>query len=411
MKFISASRWRKPFLPVARIASATLYGLRRLACPLKRSKGKTTDTLSVAPRTSFEMHLRSRIFGSQLMLWTTCPEPKWMPIPSRDIALFPGWKPAKKYSLMPRGQFVAEAETAFQSLLNNAEFGAEVQVLGNGGSVNQKGLLGLVRKAFTDYQWLSLWLSSKERFIHVSEDFLTAPIRTKDGPVSADAADKLHLFENEVMGLDKYKGGESEYLTVITFSDVYSGAISLFKALIGDDGLATKLDLVAYFQDVPREICRILSRQIKPNRYELNQNAGGLVCRMTGNLAIPCPAFVLGDHAWERTGVGWRYAMRVIPRPETPFQDGLVASIPQVMAYLHLRHRVVQDVESLPMVSFQPPIALPLRGEAGPSRKLIRRGVRLTGVPVGPAHVGDKLVIAVLFPRESSWVKEQFFWA
>jgi hypothetical protein len=362
-------------------------------------------------RPSFENHLRSSIFDGQIDLISSCPEPTWSIGISEATALFSCWKAVRQYKLTPQGQFVAETRRTFDDLLNNAEFRIDMQVAGTGGGLGLKGLLGLLKATITDYQWQSFWLSSRDRTICIPEDFI--PDSDDLPSLTGINIGTLELFDNELIGIHKYQGGKSPYLTVITHGDVFSGAISLFRASLGEDGLATKLDRVSYFRDIPSPICRILARQVKPNRYELNHRGNRLACAMTGCLPRPRPAFVSGVLQWTNIGGGRRNALHITSGSNTIMsREGLVATIPHILAFLHLRYRFLNDVRSSTIFTFQPSLSVKTKdGENSHwpgSDTAIRRGLKLTSLPNGPANLGDDLFISVLFPKAALGLGNKF---
>ncbi|KAK3387581.1 hypothetical protein B0H63DRAFT_559071 [Podospora didyma] len=155
----------------------------------------------------------------------------------------------------------------------------------------------------------------------------------------------LHRIENELMSLDKYQLGESEYITVITYSsDINSGAVALFKAYFssGPDRVVTRLDLQALhitLHDDDNDSCL--------------------------------------------------------------FDEALVATVPQMLAYLHLRYRLIDYVPLTPIFSFEPPLSSRSTKDEGLAS--IRRGIKLLRPPKGVSHVGNAVTTAVLFSRESHW--------
>jgi hypothetical protein len=237
--------------------------------------------------------------------------------------------------------------------------------------------------------------------------------------------ERLHQIENELMSSVKYQFGESEYITVITYSeDVDSGAVALFKAASfakgsSTDRVVTRLDLEARFQDMPKEICRILAKEGNPNRFELKRAGKTLTCRARGNVPPLRPAVVVAqgrNNQWTNIGSGWRRALHILLNHEGDDQsygsspdEGLIATVPQMLALLHLRHRVVDCVPSAPILHFASPLRS-IKAEVGRSG-YVRRGIKLLGPPSGATHVGNSGTIAVLFSRESHWAREQLFWA
>jgi hypothetical protein len=82
-----------------------------------------------------------------------------------------------------------------------------------------------------------------------------------------------------------------------------------------------------------------------------------------------------------------------------------------MLAFLHIRHRLADDIPSTPVFSFEKPLIRQASDENEDLPREIRKGVKLLGAPNGFSHVGDDVTIAVLFPRDSAWAKEPFFWA
>ncbi|KAE8387681.1 hypothetical protein BDV23DRAFT_186093 [Aspergillus alliaceus] len=356
---------------------------------------------SVGPtrRTLLERELLSKIFEGQLTLLTSSSEPSWVSSAPSSQSLFPGWKKLRVYPLTPQGKFVAETKKHLDIVFENVEFGANAQVLGSGGGLTTKGVPALL-KSFTDYEWMSMWRSSEDRSIHISESLLKPD---PNSPSSSDT-DLVQMYESELLSLDKYKGGHSEYLTVVTHSEEFTGTVALFRASFEDSSLITGLELVAYIKEIPRQICRVLRQGIKMNRYEIHRKGLSLKCTVRGELPRPRLASVSSKEPWTSIGGGWRYALNVTSASDSYFKEGLIASIPQIIACLHLRHGLISDILSSPVLKFEAPLAS--SGELP-----IRRGVRLLGPPKGYPHVGDNIRIAVLFPGDSEWATEQFLWA
>ncbi|KAF4465044.1 peptidase family M28 [Fusarium albosuccineum] len=212
-------------------------------------------------------------------------------------------------------------------------------------------------------------------------------------------------MENEILGLDKYRGGDSEYLTVVTYSDDFIGAISLFKADLSDKRKVMQLGRVAMIPGVPRKICSILRDEIKPNRYVVGRSNRKLKCFDCGDL--PRPQIVKVTNArypWKGSGGGWRKALSVPELfDEYSSGQGLIATIPQMIGLLHLQHITLTRLQSSPAHAFETPISI--------SGKMLFRGVFLNEIPKGLAHIGRNTRIAILYPRDNAWVREQFFWA
>jgi hypothetical protein len=81
-----------------------------------------------------------------------------------------------------------------------------------------------------------------------------------------------------------------------------------------------------------------------------------------------------------------------------------------MLAYLHIRNKLITDVSSTPVFSFEEPLTH-FSETVEEDWCVVRRGVKLLGPPTGFSHVGQNPCIAVLFPKDGEWAREQFFWA
>ncbi|KAH7129803.1 hypothetical protein B0J13DRAFT_563374, partial [Dactylonectria estremocensis] len=337
--------------------------------------------LEPAPVNRFELYLKKTLFGETMYLSTILSEPEWKGLhDQKAVPLFPGWNATvAEYPLRPQGRFVAQTEKDFVEFLDNVEIGLNVQVMGTGGGLSSTGLPGLLKRSFTPYQWLGMWRSSEGRRIRISPALLgsskgseASNLRPYD-QLSAQELDQLQSLENELLGLDKYRGGESEYLTVITHSDDYVGAISLFKAEFSDQHEIIQLDRVAMISEVPRKICSILREEIKPNRYELGRTNRKLKCFARGGLSSPQIVKVSNqERQWQSCGGGWRQAFK-IPQLHHEYTsgEGLIATIPQIVGLLHLQHLTLTYLRSSPALVFDAPLDI--------GKGQLRRGILLNG--------------------------------
>ncbi|KAM7203558.1 hypothetical protein V8F33_002178 [Rhypophila sp. PSN 637] len=436
------------------------------------------------PPGEFENLLRTKIFKPTVQLTIAFPEPPWGTRLDPGLAsLFP--KPPGvtlvSRTLTPLGQFVADRDRTVRETLKDVELGLGASYGGFGVDFSTKGVLGLLKPV----QWINTW-RSLPREVHVNSHLLESrrgrPNTTAIPHTSSEKPDELeqenssfpesagpntlnteartnivsaedvqhrllHQIDHELMSSLKYQFGESQYITVITFSEaskgdrVDSGAIALFRAssfVPGRNGVqATKLDLEARFHDVPGAICRMLATEGDPNRFELRRNGKKLSVKARGTVAPLRPGVVsvVGESAkkrlegeWAGIGSGWRKALHILL--DHPDQDrsgendaeeqdypreGLIATIPQMLALLHLRYRTVDCVPSSQVFAFSLPLECSKLGESGPAGGsggtwYVRRGLKLFGPPIGATHVGSTGTVAVLFSRESRWVREQLFW-
>ncbi|KAI8681754.1 hypothetical protein NCS55_00428400 [Fusarium keratoplasticum] len=226
----------------------------------------------------FELYLKKALFEETVNISTTVDEPGWADDPDSSVhtVVFPGWNDsAEEFKLKPQGKFVAETKKALDDFLEHVQLGGNLSTLGNGGGFSSTGLPSLLKKSFTTYEWLGMWRSSEGRKIRVSR---LAKKEDKLEDLSEQEQERLLSLENELFRLDKYMGGDSEYLTVVTYSDDYVGAIALFQAKLSPDHKITTLDRIAMISDVPRKICDILQGEIKPNRYVVGRTKRKVKC-------------------------------------------------------------------------------------------------------------------------------------
>ncbi|KAJ4259743.1 hypothetical protein NW762_007674 [Fusarium torreyae] len=354
----------------------------------------------------FEMSLKKALFEETLHISTIILEPGWnvTRVGFEHVPLFSGWNERMdEYELRPQGRFVAQTKKAFNDFLEKVELGGELQVLGSGGGLSTTGVPALLKRFFTSYEWLAMWRASEGRRIRVMRG--CNDTNPSEKPLTDDH-DTLQALENELLGLDKYMGGDSEYLTVITYSDDFVGAIFLFKAELSDQHQINQLNRVATIADVPRKICSILREEVKPNRYVVGRNNRKLKCYARGDLPPLQIAKISNEQdPWKCCGGGWRKALRV-PNLNSEYSsgEGLLATIPHVIGLLHLQHLNLTDLHSSPALAFVTPLDV-----NGSCR--VRRGVLLNEKPQGSSHIGGNTRITVLFPRDSVWAQEQFIWA
>ncbi|KAK3349710.1 hypothetical protein B0T25DRAFT_548765 [Lasiosphaeria hispida] len=351
------------------------------------------------PPGGFEALLRAKVFKPQVGLLTYLPEPIWVSSGTGAHCLFSKPEALHPRSLLPQGKFVAERDSITRDAIKEIELGFGITASGFGVEVHSKGLLSLLKP----YQWIDMW-RGLPRDMYVCNHLLGLG----DDPSNTSDMGRLHEVEDELMSSVKYQLGESDYVTVITYSKaVRSGAITLFRASFDQGCAVARLDLVARFKDIPKKICQILRNQGNPNRYELKRAGRRVTCRVDGGLPPSRPAVVLGEEEWTNIGGGWRKALHIILHDDSPPREGLVATIPQMLALLHLRFRFIDCVPSTPIFCFEPPLS----GRAGDFPVRVQRGIKLLGPPSGASHVVNAGTITVLFSRESPWVKEELFWA
>jgi len=390
--------------------------------------GGAVTTLQTRSPDPFEDGLkRALAFAATVQHVTDSPEPDWSQPHDEDSRLFPGWAaPMTEVPLRPQGTFVAEAKKAMDDFLAGFELGVDVQVAGAGAGVSTTGLPLLLKKSFTPHQWLIMWRASQGRNILIKAGSATQDQGDKNMTPMQSPYDEITL-ENKILGLQEYTGGDGEHITVITHTENSSGSFSLFEATFPDSNSGTgeiiRLDRVAMMLDVPAEICKTLLKEEGLSKHELRRRRGArLRCLNAGELPRPRIVNVstARDQAWRLTGSAWRRALNIpipgggdgpaagaaeavaAPTSYTP-GDGLVTTIPQMVALLHLRQMAAMNIKSSPALRFGKPIDI--------GDQVTRRGVKLDGTPGGISFVGTNPTIAVLFPKHAAWARELIFWA
>ncbi|KAJ6057031.1 hypothetical protein N7460_000305 [Penicillium canescens] len=307
--------------------------------------------------------------------------------------LFPRWPRGIGYPLTPEGMFTQEQYLDTLKLWQALKLNVNVNAGVGGGGVELEGWFALLRNWFHPTRWLSLWRGTARTIIvPSSEDQAESPTLHED----------LTDLDMELFGTTKYWGGDSNYLTVITYDEEDNGAISLYQVM-RKNNLASRVDLIAYMDEVPQRVLRMTKKRVSPNRIDILYTSSGLTVRMTGGQPEPTIVDVTDNTgaAWCESGSGWSFALRLTELAS----GGLAATIPQILAFCHLRVRNLTRLESSPVFEFEP-LSIPEQ-----ERDDLRRGVKLVTQAEGYAHQGNNVRIAVLFPKENPWSEEVFFWA
>jgi hypothetical protein len=377
------------------------------------SKSLSSLFCRVAP-TDFEGQLAPAGPGKSLRdprphLYTEAKEPMWELVEERfNRCFFPGgWNYLKAYKLPRSDPFVYEEDRSSLELWKQFSVNVNAGLVG----VQIQGAAPIIN-AVSHKQYLSIWRGRRERWVYV-RDSINPNICDLDYEPDVEV---LRNLDDEIFGTAKYRNGTSEYLTVLTYTEEELGAISLFKAVFEDEmHVAARLDFVANLPEVPQNILRQLRRQVTPNRVDLRYKGTKLRYRNARKQPLPFQCTVktsLGER-WSRSGSGWRQSLRLIDFDDEKKSGGLIASIPQMMALLHLKNKYLIDVRSTPVVSFTDPLRIPFSPTLHPGEmpKRIRRGLKLLGAAEGHAHIGSDIRVVVFFPLKSEWAKEEIYWA
>jgi hypothetical protein len=249
-------------------------------------------------------------------------------------------------------------------------------------------------------QWLSIW-RMHPRCIHVR-----GSLDSRHVDISSDDLKKI---EEQMYNTRKYCEAISEYLTVLTYSEVDNGALSLFEVVLEEkESVAAKIELVACMDEVPWNVLRELRKQVDQNKIDLRFKGPNFRRSCNGKQTLPYPAIVKTENTklWSRSGWGWRRALRLIDCEVENKREGLTATIPQMMAFLHLGERFLTKGQSSSIMTIADPLK-PLSDDLNESGAQLRREAKLLGPPDENPHVGSDVRVVVLFLLESDWVKEE----
>ncbi|KAF3396218.1 hypothetical protein F1880_006767 [Penicillium rolfsii] len=295
----------------------------------------------------------------------------------------------------------------WDALWDNAKINVDAGVGGGG----LEGFFGIIHGWFYPTEWISLY-RAKTRDIYAWAG--------RDASKPEDSAILANL-EGQLFDITKYRGA-SEFMTVLSYGESYYGVATLLRVTLSpQEESALILEPLAMMKDVPKQILRIMQGGVS-SMIKLVQRGDKIRCIETGGQDYAAPALVttVGKTGRGRTlktpwdiGDGWRHALG-IQHDQEKENDGVVATIPQMMALLHLKGSGLHDLKSSPMEGFSVPL------EASPHKddhdKLaprweIRRGLKILHGPQRAGHFGNKVTVAVIFPQDSPWAHEKVLWA
>ena len=344
-----------------------------------------------------EQNLRHAIrFQFDGLLETTSQEPKWG-IPAAH-PFFGGWQTLVPYTLGESKDLMREVADKDQARWDAAN--VDLEILGN--TVKVEGFFGIVRSWFTCTDWLSLYRSQSRvllawdgRSVNDKDDF-----------------EILQRIESELFDTTKYYGA-SELLTVITYGEGLYGTITILRvSLESRSPIARVMMNIGTMRDrVPKTLLK--GMQLK-HQIKIASKDGEIIFLDHGGQGYPClmsaQTVTMAGGGKSTTpwcmGDGWRKALGIQHNPEKE-KDGLVATIPQMIALLHLMGSALSDLHSTQAFSFSSPV----NSTSPKSRYNISRAIKITSGPNGYGHPGRKVTVKVLFPNDSEWAKEKILWA
>lgn len=311
---------------------------------------------------------------------------------SSATQFFADWAPLKPQNLEGTPSLVQELLQRRQSQWDALKIG--VNVLGSGG--NLEGIFGLIWSLLVPQDVIDLYMAAPRR-LHLQ---------------SITTDESAYRLERELFGTSKYNE-HSTYLTVISYGEGGSGAVELYEITEDAHGLASSITPVVAAKSVPKTILRSLRNQ--PRKIELLRKPDKIRYFCTGRQPAPLLARVETRRPqepnveWHGLGQAWRRALKT---PKNSSYEGLVATIPQMMAFLHLTASGLHAMASTPVQEFSVPLTCHTSEE---STQLhlglkVKRGVRITEGPRGEAHPLNRVKVAVMFPQDCQWAHERILW-
>jgi hypothetical protein len=280
-----------------------------------------------------------------------------------------------------------------QKRMDNANI--EVNVLGNGGSM--PGLFGIIWSWFNRQNMLDLYMAWP-RQLHLK--------------ANSDET-SIHKLERQLFNTMQY----SEYstnLTVVTFGNSAYGTVELYETVQDTDGFAESITPVAAAKRVPRKILKDFGREAR--KIELERQPKRIRYIHTGDQPDPQLARVETRKSpklsteWQGLGQAWRAALKMAPRSSS---DGLVATIPQMISFLHLNGSGLYGITTTPARRFSTPLSHHSPAGSSPfstSDLNVKRGVKIIEGPSCDRHLGDEVRILVFFPQDCQWADERLLW-
>lgn len=385
-----------------------LNGLASLPKP-----GRVLERTSAAPEPGSaklagraEVSLRTAMRFDRIgLIETEEEEPDWKAQTGQRF--FAGWEALVPYRLPESGNIVQEVVDKHQARWDNAKINVDAGVGGGG----LEGFFGIVHGWFHPAEWISLY-RAKSRDIYAW-----------DGRNISNDKDLATLtrLESELFDITKYRG-ISEFMTVLTYGESYYGVATLMRvSLKPRDNSALTIEPLAMMNDVPRQILRTMQKGV-PSVIKLVQRGDKIRCLKTGaqDYAAPARVTTVGTTNKGKSfmmpwniGDGWRRALG-IQHDHAKERDGIVTTIPQMMALLHLKGSGLHNLDSSPMEPFSEAlVAIPHENDENqltPDWK-IGRGLKILNGPERGGHFGNKVTVVVIFPEDSPWAGEKVLWA
>ena len=319
--------------------------------------------------------------------------------------LFAGWEPLVPYDLNAAGNLVQSVIDENQKRWDAAAL--KVNVLGNSTEIG--GFFGIIRNWFTFRDWLSLYRAQARTIFSCDGRDVKVP-------------EDLKILENQehhLFDTTKYYG-DTEMMTVITYGSGQYGTVSLFKVTLTPH----KPGKPSKGRPNGCPCIRKASTSGHSTRppdgwpYRAPTKKGKIRSLYDGGQFQPSPVRIFTRSTnkknkknlspWENIGDGWRSALGIAIGDND--DDALAATIPQMMALLHLKGSGLYNLKSTPIEEFETPLlSVPYNEDDSKSNPdwTIERGLKIINGPDRDGHDADRFKVVVLFPSDSLRAKEQ----
>ena len=230
---------------------------------------------------------------------------------------------------------------------------------------------------------------------------------------------QLWQFDQQLLDANQYDS-DASFLTVLVYGEGDYGQASIFEVELGNDvhpfegghpTVAIHIKPLATAPAVPRQALEKMSKAVqskivlhkKNHKTELKGNGPDQPDLYINIVEIWSTDDV--KHYWA-VGEGWKGALGIpVRNAET---EGFRATLPQMLALLHLRGSGYEGLTSSPAVWFRDdthgqPVSV--HDVQAHRAILFEKGSKAT-----IANQGTDFHVAVLFPMDVEWPREPFFW-
>ncbi|KAM0452298.1 hypothetical protein ACHAO4_005508 [Trichoderma viride] len=296
------------------------------------------------------------------------------------------WSSLRTHQLVATEDIMQKKYLTTLALYETVKF--NVSMKGNG--IGLEGLVRLIRHWFHKDDFLA-YFRSVEREILLPEGY----------PEEAENHnDRLKSLDTNLFDLSKFNGFDTR-LTSVTYGSSRYGTVTLFELTDAIKGVPTKIRPLAAMRQVPKIIMEKMGQGINgsikttltmPNHKIWDATEQKEVGRLNPPVMKPrlssCGSDIsrsIGDDL--RTALSMDYE-------DAPLSI-LTATIPQMVAILHHKTDIIQNIKSTSVHDKEMRAQPWVQMEAGPKTS---------------GHENDNPRIIVLAPAKGRWVEKRFFW-